>query len=71
MTESYCNFLTTAALFDPATALSSTMDAEMFQIVFWSSLVLILVLVLTIITLTSMDNSKDTLLYANDKLKTN
>lgn len=40
----------------------------MFQIVFWSSVGLIVMLFSAIAVLASMDPSTDTLLYANDAL---
>lgn len=48
------------------------MDAEndMFQIIFWSSLGLIVLMVSSVLALMSMDPTTDTLLYANDALNT-
>lgn len=41
----------------------------MFQIIFWSSLGLIVILIMSVAALASLDPSTDTLLYANDALK--
>lgn len=45
------------------------MDIEIFQIVFWSSVALILLIIGSVGALSTMDPSTDTLLYANDPLK--
>lgn len=45
------------------------MDSDMFQILFWTSLGLILLLIGSVAALASMDPTTDTLLYANDALQ--
>jgi hypothetical protein len=45
------------------------MDAEMFQIVFWSSILLVISLGAGVGVLAQLDPSSDALLYAGDPLK--
>lgn len=53
----------------PVNFCAVVMDSEMFQIVFWSSVGLSVIVFGAVATLASMDPSTDTLLYANDPLK--
>lgn len=48
--------------------MDQAVDSEMFQIIFWSSVSLIVLLIASVLTLAYMDPTTDTLLYANDAL---
>lgn len=63
------NLATSATTTDSASNAPSAMEAEMFQIVFWSSVVLAVMLSVAVGTLATMDSTSDSLLFANDPLK--